>query len=279
MPNFITQFLALLLFQNYLNTLASASTNDSLSYSNLQKDCQDLFFNVTIETTTNKNISLSNVSLQPQLNQFIQDAISTNVIESAIVGSFNVSGTFTIGATLCDPKGQKPTTIEHLTHGIPHDRTYWDLLIGNLSWVDVALAYGYSTLAIDRLGVGQSEMPDGLNIVQTGVNIEIANSINNMLRAGQIGNREFSKIINVGHSYGSYITNGLGVFHPSSADAFVLTGFGHAKGNTPALLMAWDSVPAHLSQTNPALRSAPSSHYAAPMGLNSLTQSYFHYPQ
>lgn len=41
------------------------------------------------------------------------------------------------------------------------DRTYWDVSIGNLSWVDVAIAYGYSTLAIDRLGVGKSDMPDG----------------------------------------------------------------------------------------------------------------------
>jgi hypothetical protein len=102
---------------------------------NQGRQCEDLFITVSVKAT-NLNISHPSLVTREDYSQFVQDAVSSKMLRESVVGELpaayclvqasflnlhnagkmNVSGTFKIGATLWDPKGQKPTTIQHLTH-------------------------------------------------------------------------------------------------------------------------------------------------------------------
>ena len=95
--------------------------------------------------------------------------------------------------------------------------------------VAYATALGYPVLFIDRLGNGLSDHPDPLLVAQVPTNIETVHAIIDLARAGTLPlkslNRAFSKIILVGHSIGSLVSNPLTAKYPNDADAVVLTGF------------------------------------------------------
>ena len=114
------------------------------------------------------------------------------------------------------------------------------------STVNYASSQGYPTLAIDRIGVGNSTIPDP--IVQQQVNLEeaISHELVMMLKAGtavpgmlhhsyhlttqnltrSTPGKAFSRIIFVGHSYGSVLGNAQATNHPTDISAFILTGYG-----------------------------------------------------
>lgn len=75
------------------------------------------------------------------------------------------------------------------------------------------LPYSY-----DRLGVGKSDTPDGLNVVQAPLEVEIAHQLIQMLRAGKFGH--FSKVVGVGHSFGSIITQAITSQYPADLGMF-----------------------------------------------------------
>lgn len=70
----------------------------------------------------------------------------------------------------------------------------------------------------DRLGVGKSDTPDGLNVVQAPLEVEIAHQLIQMLRAGKFGH--FSKVVGVGHSFGSIITQAITSQYPADLGMF-----------------------------------------------------------
>lgn len=85
-----------------------------------------------------------------------------------------------------------------------------------------------------RIGCGVSDHPDPIQAIQTQTFIEITKVINAMLKAGQIGNQTYDKVVNVGHSYGSIIAAGLMAQYPNSSDGSVLTGFTFSGASVPA---------------------------------------------
>ena len=89
--------------------------------------------------------------------------------------------------------------------------------------------YGYSTLAIDRLGIGQSSTADPLNVVQAPATISTVLEITRMLRAGRLPgvHTSFDKVVHIGHSYGSLLTYELVAMYPDVSDGIILTGFSH----------------------------------------------------
>jgi pimeloyl-ACP methyl ester carboxylesterase len=125
--------------------------------------------------------------------------------------------------------------------------SYWDpqLKPEKYSYVEAALAAGYSVLIYDRLGTGQSDKPDAHDIVQFLPQIEILNQLVASARAGKLTSSfkhetltvpKFNKVVVVGHSIGSILTSGLLTRYPSAADGAVLTGFlqsSQAKTNPP----------------------------------------------
>lgn len=131
------------------------------------------------------------------------------------------------------------------------------------SYVDATLASGYSILTYDRLGVGQSSKPDGLNVVQLTIQIEILKALTDLARAGTLissstivgggagsvsSSYKPDKVVHVGHSYGSFLSLALVAKYPTAAtsDGVVLTGF--LSSNPPFLpkMGFFSLTPAHL---------------------------------
>ena len=164
------------------------------------------------------------ILLPPPANQsvitetFVQYlSINSTTAEQVNGGDTTVSGTYKISAKLCYPNGYSTTggnkTLQFLIHGIGFDKSYWDFTPG-YSYVDDAADAGYPTFLYDRLGVGLSDHPDPIQVVQAPLQVEIAHQLIQSLRSGAFGNTKWSKIVGVGHSFGSIQTNGLTVKYP-----------------------------------------------------------------
>jgi pimeloyl-ACP methyl ester carboxylesterase len=118
------------------------------------------------------------------------------------------------------------------------------------SYVDTALAAGYSTLAIDRLGIGNSSHGDPLNEIQAHAEVEALNAVTTRLRKGditQIGHA-YQKVVHVGHSFGSVQSYWLSSKYPNNTDGVVLTGFSGASMFLPYIVAGWDLHSARLNQ-------------------------------
>lgn len=107
--------------------------------------------------------------------------------------------------------------------------SYWDLPFNNFnySYVDYALSRGFHTLSYDRLGLGNSSHGEPKNEIQSFLEVEALAQITKKIRAGSIpGIRQKpSKVVHVGHSFGSAQTYALTAKYPDLSDAIVLTGF------------------------------------------------------
>lgn len=87
--------------------------------------------------------------------------------------------------------------------------------------------YGYCTLAIDRLGIGNSSHGEPKNEIQAFLEVQALAAVSSMLRQGTLPEVQhaFDKVIHVGHSFGSAQTYALVDMYPDISDGIVLTGF------------------------------------------------------
>ena len=158
-------------------------------------------------------------------------------------GTSTIKGAFSIYAKLCfssDATIAKNTkTIQLLTHGDTLDSTYWDIAPG-YSYIDAAVAAGYATLSYDRIGVGKSEHPDPLQVVQGPLSVEVAHALVVLIRNAQLGSYSFSSVVGVGHSAGSTITQGVTTKYPQDFDAVVLTGTSTSAAYVNLALASFD---------------------------------------
>lgn len=172
---------------------------------------------------------------------------------SRLFRNITVSDIFDISVQLCvPPNGKKMQNLFIATHGGLFDKRYWDPAINpsGYSFVDAALAKGYSILTYDRLGTGLSDKPDAYTIVHASLQLEILRSITDMARSGELlkhtaGNTDsagttisaapiktfkgsdvsFKKIIHMGHSFGSVLTTAFLATYGNLTDAAVITGY------------------------------------------------------
>jgi pimeloyl-ACP methyl ester carboxylesterase len=145
---------------------------------------------------------------------------------------------------LCVPAGQRPSAVQLLVHGATYTHTYWDWPLDPqlYSYVNYALAAGYATLAVDRLGTGLSTRPSsGQDTLSAGAGA--LHDVITHLRHGGIAGYTFKHVIWVGHSFGTAYA-WIEVSQYRDVDAFVLTGLLHA--------------------IKPSLLTAPSPFYPAP---------------
>jgi pimeloyl-ACP methyl ester carboxylesterase len=84
-------------------------------------------------------------------------------------------------------------------------------------------------LSYDRLGVGQSELADPYLDVQAATQVAILAKVSELLQEGRLYSKIPipKKLVHIGHSFGSLITNSLAATFPSLSDGMILTGFGH----------------------------------------------------
>lgn len=120
----------------------------------------------------------------------------------------------------------------------------------NYSYVDVAIAAGYSTLAIDRFGIGNSTHGDPFNEVQANSEVEALNEVTKKLRAGTIAeiSCDYKKVVHVGHSFGSVQSYWLSALYPDSTDGVILTGYSAAGQFLPYIVAGWNLHSARLNQ-------------------------------
>ncbi len=185
----------------------------------------------TIEVTTsalNTKILLENIANQTVLTELVQEVtqINSTIIERLDGGRTNITGTYGMYSQLCFPRVSgtiNTTSLQFLVHGGHFGREYWNIAPGN-SYVDYAAEQGCTTFFYDRLGLGRSQRPDPIQEVQTPLHLSIAHALVQLLRSGGVAGQNFTKIVGVGHSYGSAQLGGIATFWPSDFDALVLTG-------------------------------------------------------
>lgn len=130
-----------------------------------------------------------------------------------------------IAGTLCVPPGRRATTVQVLVPGGTYGQRYWSMRPATHvpSYVESMTRAGHATLAIDRLGAGRSSRPPS-DRYRLQTHTQTVHQVLRRLRAGQIGDRSFARVIVVGHSLGSAIATKIAVDHPRDVDGIVLTG-------------------------------------------------------
>lgn len=115
-------------------------------------------------------------------------------------------------------------------------RRYWASSFEpeNYSFAQYALDAGYSLFYYDRLGVGLSSRISGYE-VEANPQVELLASLLKSLRKGAYTlDVKPSKLVLVGHSFGSAVSNLVLGRYPELAEAAVLTGFSFANMSDPA---------------------------------------------
>lgn len=133
------------------------------------------------------------------------------------------------------PDAGPPGTVQLLIHGITYDHRYWNIAdpedpAGNrYSWEHAAASAGYATLAIDRIGNGDSTHPPSA-LVDISTNADVVRQLVEGLKAGTIdgphGPVAFERVVLVGHSYGS-MTSWIAASGNPDVDGLVITGATH----------------------------------------------------
>lgn len=132
-----------------------------------------------------------------------------------------------------------PHVVQVLLAGATYNRRYWHPGPNDpRSYVNAATAAGYATLAVDRVGTGQSSKPasDRLDLTATATAVT---DLIATLRTGIAGHR-FTTVILVGHSLGGAVTWLAG----QNADAIMVSSELHSMNHT-----AWHQIQVHPANT------------------------------
>ncbi|KAI1394530.1 alpha/beta-hydrolase [Hypoxylon fuscum] len=117
------------------------------------------------------------------------------------------------------------------------------------SYVDVASAAGYATLSYDQLGVGNSDHPDPIQAVQATAQVAVTHALVGLLRNAELGGYRFDKVVGVGHSAGSTLTQGITTQFPQDFNAVILSGSSTSAASVPLTMAAFNLINAN---TDPA---------------------------
>jgi pimeloyl-ACP methyl ester carboxylesterase len=151
---------------------------------------------------------------------------STSKCRDVTIPATISSGPVSIYGKFCTPKVGNPSTVQLLVHGATYNHLYWDFpgFDGKYSYTKAANAAGYATLAIDRLGTGESTRPASSDVTYD-AQISVLHQVVQALRTNIDGDK-FKKVMMLGHSFGSAYTIGE-VATYQDVDAVILTGNGH----------------------------------------------------
>jgi hypothetical protein len=163
--------------------------------------------------------------------------------------NITVTKEVTISARLCVPsnKTDKSSILQIASPGQAFDKRYFDVEIEpkKYSYVDAAIAEGYSVLSYDRLGTGESSTPDAYDELQVPLDVEILAGLTKIARSGNliksskivkpassssssgggtVSDFVPSKIVHIGHAYGSFLMVVLLGQYGALSDGAVMTG-------------------------------------------------------
>ena len=194
------------------------------------RKCQNITIPVSI-SARNGVFNVQPAQSDIEVTNFILDGTQQghNGSAEALSGYATVSGSYNLAATYCTPDSGPGKAVQLLTHGIGFDRSYWDLSFNNYnySYVEQALAAGYSTFTHDRLGIGMSSRADPIQAIQAPLEVAALVALTQMLQKGEISgvSQPYTDIIHVGHSFGSVQSYALTRDYPELSSGLILTGF------------------------------------------------------
>ncbi|KAK3719738.1 hypothetical protein LTR37_004275 [Vermiconidia calcicola] len=229
------------------------------------KNCQDLTIPVDV-SARNGVFNLATPANNIDVTNFILNLSQqgANYTQEVLRKYATVSGNYNIAATYCEPDNGPSEHVQVLTHGIGFDRAYWDLPFhkGNYSYVNDAVAAGYSTFAWDRLGIAESEHGDPLSEIQALLEVDALRALTVALRAGDVEgiSSGFDVVTHVGHSFGSQHTYALTAMYPDISDGITLTGFSQNGSFAGFFLIGGNFIQAN---TVAALSEYPDGYFAA----------------
>ena len=263
------------------NCTANLTTNASTSVTTGNSICFTEYVQVSVKSN-NIKLHLDEPTNQTVATANVQQLLQNNSdLFARVNGGPNIiTGKFTIYGKLCFPDNpeaaEKVQTLQFLTHGDTLDSTYWEIAPG-YSYIEAATAAGYATFSYDRIGVGRSEHPDPNQVVQGPIQVEIAHALVTVLRDGKISPfSSFKKVIGVGHSGGSTVTNGVTTKYPQDFDAVILTGTSTSAAFVNTALASFDLT---IANTDPSRKfSRLSNGYLVQPLQQSIQFPYYRWP-
>jgi pimeloyl-ACP methyl ester carboxylesterase len=139
-----------------------------------------------------------------------------------------------------------------LCHFLGQDKSYWDFggQDSRYNYVRAATNAGYATLHWSRPGTGDSSSGNPYSILQTDIQAAVLIEITKRFRSGKLCvnlPKPSGRVLHVGHSFGSIMTNVLIAQNPDLSDGVVLTGLSHNSSFPPGFPI---STNFHLAKEN-----------------------------
>ena len=121
-------------------------------------------------------------------------------------------------------------TVQVLLSGNTYGSVYWDFPYQpeRYSYVNWMTDAGYVTLSVDRIGIGQSSRPLS-TLVNVDSNAWVVEQVVARLATGSLAGVAFSKIVLVGHSYGSAVGM-LAASRSAAVGGLIVSGLLHGIG-------------------------------------------------
>lgn len=203
------------------------------------QNCTSFFIPVTVTNVT----TLVEPFPYPFPDGYAATGLSNSITtRDAPAGSANLTTltvTFNISAEYCTPNQAtvQSSTLQLLSHGLGFNKAYWDFHLptapnnDNYSYISSALAAGYTTFSYDRLDCGLSTQANPYTEIQATVELAVFATLTAAIRTGKIAKsinpNPPKKVLHVGHSWGSELSNVLAATFPGLSDSVVLTGYSH----------------------------------------------------
>lgn len=258
---------------DFVNTSIIQSTGRKAS-------CITGLVEVTV-TATNRKLLYSGPADELAATQTIVELLKVNptIYNTTNGGDRITNGVYKIFSRLCIPNdssvAKNVQTVQFLTHAATLGIGYWDIAPG-YSHVDAAAQAGYATFSYDQLGVGKSDHPDPIQVVQAYLHVEIAHILIQFLRTTRIGGHVFKNIVGVGHGAGSTITQAITTKYPKDVDAAILSGLSTSNVYVGTSIASFSFV---IANTEPFGRFVGIANgYLTQATPQSLQFSYYNYP-
>ncbi|CAI6339840.1 unnamed protein product [Periconia digitata] len=253
------------------------------------KQCVEFELPISVDTT-NEHYNIRRVDNDVDAVQWALDSSIWNQTFGKIIDHVNITTTYNISAELCVPseKSDKSDILQIAVHGNAWDKRAWDVQVRpeQQSYVDAAIAKGYSILTFDRIGTGQSTLVNAYDDAQPNTEIEILAQITTLARSGKllsgatiisnttaIPSPTPKKIVHVGHSFGSLLIFGLLKKQGDLSDGALLTGFLNSSHLRDVPVATFEH--AYAATHDPARFGTFGSGYVVLTSLNTLQKLYF----
>lgn len=278
----LSLFLASAAVATAINTLKAADFAHGSIIQSVGRNasCITGLIKVTV-TATNTKLLYSGPANELVATQTIVELLKVNptIFNTANGGDRIINGAYDIFSKLCFPTdpslANNVQTVQFLTHGATLGIGYWDIAPG-YSYVDAAAQAGYATFSYDLLGVGKSDHPDPIQVVQANLHVEIAHTLIEFLRTARIGGHAFKTVVGVGHSAGSTITQAITTKYPKDVDAAILSGTSISNAYVGTTLASFSFV---IANTDPSRRFVGIANgYLTQATPQSIQFSFYNYP-